>query len=398
MINNPILKRKDGESFRDYHIRLFENMREYEIDKYKIADLLNEEYGSTYDESKWRKDYAQYINWKDYILSKNLDEEIIRKHQEIERESEKKKIQFQDQKREYRKYLKLDARLDHIFNTVTEEVRTLNKLKPLQWYKKSDYANELNTDGIILLSDWHRGLFTINYWNSFNNEEFSRRINILTNKIIEHGKFHNIKTLHLFQIGDLIHGTIHRITRIMDTEDAIRSTMCVAETLSEMTSVFANEFEQVKIYSARGNHERVSSNKSEEVSTESFNDLIPWFMSERLNKFNNVELVENEVDSEIIVADILGNTVFAVHGHRDRLGSIVSDLTMMIKRFPKYVFSGHIHRNYENEIHEVDHIVNSSLSGVDDFAKDIRKTSKPSQKFMIFTTEGRLCTYNIQLN
>src|SRR5690606_12206176 len=113
-----------------------------------------------------------------------------------------------------------------------------------------------------------------------------------------------------------------------------------------------NEFEFVKVYSARGNHDRVSANKSEEVSTESLNDIVPWFMSERLSKFDNVELVENEVDSEIIVAEILGNTVFAVHGHKDRLGSVVQDLTLMIRKFPKYIFSGHIHKNYENEVHK----------------------------------------------
>jgi len=395
-VTDEILKRREDESFTDYHLRLFENMHEYKIDKLQIANLLNEESGKSYDESKWRKDYSQYLRWKDYLIDKNLDKEIVEKYNELKVESEKKKIQYQDQKREYRKYLRLDARLEHIIDTVTSEVRQLNQDKPLKWYKKSVESNA-DIDGVLLVSDWHRGLFTLNYWNSFNNEEFDRRVNILTNKVIEHGKFHGINTLHLFQIGDLIHGTIHRITRIMDTEDAIRSTMKVAETLSEMVSIFANEFDQVKVYSARGNHERVSSNKSEEVSTESFNDIIPWFMTERLNKFDNVELVENKVDSEIIVAEILGNTIFAVHGHRDRLNSIVSDLTMMIKRFPDYIFSGHIHKNYENESHEVEHVVNSSLSGVDDYAKDIRKTSKAAQKFMIFTQAGRLCTYNIQL-
>lgn len=397
MIDNPILKRREDESIDDFHVRIYSNMYDYGIDKFQAADIVNKANGTTFDESKWRKDFAQYLKWQSYLINKNLDAEIVKKHQEIERESEKKKIQFQDQKREYRKFLRADARLEHFLDTVIEEVKLLNKTKPLQWFKKDDYVSNSNKDGVLLASDLHKGLFTINYWNRFNDKEFNRRINILTNKVIEHGKFHGIKTLHLFQIGDLIHGTLHRLTRIMDTEDAIRSTMSVAETLSEMTSIFANEFEQVKVYSARGNHERVSANKSEEVSTESFNDLIPWFMAERLSKFDNVELVENEVDSEIIVADILGNTVFAVHGHRDRLASIVSDLTLMIKRFPKYILSGHIHKNYENEVHSIEHIVNNCLSGVDDFAKDIRKTSKAAQKFMIFTDKGRLCTYNIQL-
>jgi predicted phosphodiesterase len=397
MIENH-LKRQENESFTDYHIRLFEKKEEYGIDTYKIAELLNAEYGSNYDESKWRKDYAQYKRWKDYILSKNLDKEILAKYEEIKREAEKKKIQAQDQNREYRKYLRLDARLDHILETIVKETQNLNKNKPLHWYKKNNYNNDSTKAGVLLASDWHKGLFTINCWNVFNDDEFYRRINRLTNKVVEYGTFHKIKSLHLFQIGDLIHGTLHRLTRIMDTQDAVHATMSVAETLSEMVSVFANEFEEVKVYSSRGNHDRVNPNKTQEISTESFNDIIPWFMKERTSKFDNVEIVDNHLDDEIIVADILGHTVFAVHGHKDNLNTIVSDLTLMIKQFPKYIFSGHIHKNYENEVHGIEHIVNSSLSGVDDFSKDIRKTSKPAQKFMIFDKdEGRLCTYNIQL-
>ena len=43
-------------------------------------------------------------------------------------------------------------------------------------------------------------------------------------------------------------------------------------------------------------------------------------------------------------------------------------------------------------------IVNSSLIGVDDHSKNIRKTSKPAQKFMIFVeNEGLECMYPILL-
>lgn len=38
----------------------------------QIADLLNSEYGTNYDESKFRKEYQAYINvWKDMIEEKH---------------------------------------------------------------------------------------------------------------------------------------------------------------------------------------------------------------------------------------------------------------------------------------------------------------------------------------
>lgn len=392
------VKRQESESFNAYHVRLFDNMNEYNIDKFEVADLLNAEMGSTYDESKWRKDYALYKKWKDFIISQNLDEEIVKKYKEIEWENEKKKIRYQDQRKERQKFVREEARMDEVLDVLKHEVQQLNKSKPLHWLNKLEYNNNSNKAGALLISDWHKGLFTISYWNEFNDAEFYRRVNLLTNEVISYGKFHKIKKLYVFQIGDLIHGMIHRLTRIMDTEDAVRATMSVAETLSEMISLFANEFEEIEVYNARGNHERVNPNKGESIGKESFNDFIPWFMKERLAKFNNVKILDNLYDDEIIVTEILGHTIFAVHGHRDSLGSIISDLTLMIKKFPEYVFSAHIHKNYENESHEIDHISNSCLSGVDDYAKDIRKTSKPAQKFMIFDfKKGRECTYSIVL-
>lgn len=64
------LKRKENESFKDYHVRLYSNLDTYGISSDEATLLLNKEYGSNYSESKWRKDYGQYVNWKDYIESK----------------------------------------------------------------------------------------------------------------------------------------------------------------------------------------------------------------------------------------------------------------------------------------------------------------------------------------
>lgn len=64
------LKREDGESLDDFHIRLFDNKENYEIDNFTIASLLNKEVGFDYSESKWRKDYASFIRWREYFDSK----------------------------------------------------------------------------------------------------------------------------------------------------------------------------------------------------------------------------------------------------------------------------------------------------------------------------------------
>lgn len=70
MITPEHLQRDKNESLDDYLIRLYENRENYEIDRYTIANLMNEEAGTDYGESKWRKDFASYKRWVDHFNSK----------------------------------------------------------------------------------------------------------------------------------------------------------------------------------------------------------------------------------------------------------------------------------------------------------------------------------------
>jgi len=393
-------KRKPGESLDEYKIRLCRNKDLYDLRWQDLSELWYEETSEKKSPDWFRKFYRYFNEGYEYALKENpVNEEYIKKIEEKKREFEKAKYQFQDQRREYNKLVREQARIDAVRNLLAEEVQKLNNIKPVQWYERTVYPNNFNREGLLLLSDTHYGLFTKNYWNEFNNDEFKRRVKRLITKTIEYGKQNQIKTLHLFLLGDLINGLIHQITRIINTEDAVSQTIHISEILAEVITELANEFEYIKVYNVRGNHDRVTPNKKDEIAKESFNDLIPWYLKARLSNVKNVEFVANKYDDEIIVADILGYKVFGVHGHRDKVSNVVQNLTLMTREFPDYVVMGHIHHHEENEIHKIEVIVNSSFSGVDEYAKELRITSKAAQKFIIFDKdEGRLCTFNIQLS
>jgi hypothetical protein len=72
------IKRRENEEFSDYHIRLFDDMPIHGLDSDEVAEILNKEHGVNYTESKWRKDYASYRKWRDYILSKVDDTPVIK--------------------------------------------------------------------------------------------------------------------------------------------------------------------------------------------------------------------------------------------------------------------------------------------------------------------------------
>lgn len=391
------LNRQSDESLVDYKIRICSNKALLNLTWVQVAEVLNKETGQEFGESAYRKWFQNFNDGLEYATESSLgSNELLEELEQKKKELEIAKIQYQDQKREYKHYLRHEGRLDHLLKTMLDSIKDeMNTKKPLEWVKpilKSDSNGALT----LLLSDLHKGMVTDNHWNKYNNEVFYERLNQLTQEVIEYQKVTNTKEIHVFELGDVISGVIHRMTKLSETENAVDSTQKVAEALSELLSVLANSFHTVHYYNVKGNHDRVAARKEEEVKTESFHSFISWYMKVRLEKHENVVFHDNEIDSEIIVANILGNDYFAVHGHLDGLGKVVQDLTMMTRRFPTAVFIGHYHRNYENEIHSVDLIMNGSFGGTDDYAKDARLTSKAHQKLLWIDEKGRKATFYIK--
>ena len=59
-------------------------------------------------------------------INKITDNDIIKEIEDKKLELEKEKIRVQDQRREYKKYLRQDARFEHIYNTIKDEINKLN--------------------------------------------------------------------------------------------------------------------------------------------------------------------------------------------------------------------------------------------------------------------------------
>ncbi|AZV43712.1 hypothetical protein BAOM_3103 [Peribacillus asahii] len=391
---NPILTRQDNESFIDYHIRLFENKNEYGIDNYEIASLLNVEYGSNYDESKWRKDYSQFVKWKDYLIKKDLDSEKLQKYEEIRIESEKEKIRNQDQKREYKKLIRNQARFEHLKDEILAAVLNLEKKKPLE-FKSPILVSDTHKEGLALFSDWHFGLRVDNTFNKFNKEIFDIRVEHLVNKIIEHGKKNNISTLHVANLGDMITGTIHVALRADSHEDSIGQIKYVSETLSEVLAKLANTFPNIIYYNVIGNHGR-NGHKNDVGIKENFEYLIPWFIEARLKDFNNIKIITDK--DGYIPAKIMNEEVVFVHGNFDKIEQSVKNLPQVLGYVPTLIFGGHVHHHYEKEHGRTLVSVNGSLIGADDHTVQGRYGGIPSQKFMVLNEDGIESTYRFKLN
>lgn len=332
------------------------------------------------------------------IKNDSDEEEILERIRLEKKEFEKEKKRFQDQRREYNKLRDYEARYEHLKNEFIREIRESDNIQ-LDFNSSPIEYDTSGKDGVLLLSDWHIGLNVENYWNKYNINELYKRIEKLVDKTIEYGKFHKINTLHVFGLGDFTHGLIHISARVASDEDVVSQTKIASEILAQMLAKFSNTFNNVEFYIVTGNHGRVSPSKEESINKENFEEFIMWYLKAKLSKFANIKLHENTYDDDIIVTNILGHICLGVHGDRDKISNVAQNLSLMLKVVPEYIFTADKHHLEENEINGVEVIINRSLSGVDEYAKNIRKTSYAGQTFMIFDREeGRQCTYNIKLN
>lgn len=393
------LKKQENESQNEYIARIYKNKVELGLTNNMCKDAINEELNTQYAESTLRSIAYPFIEAYELGFERGLSEressDEIEKMEEKKRELEKLKIQYQDQKREYKNYLRADARFEHLKQEMIYEIQKLNEYKPLYNTYIDTYVGGDN-EASLILSDIHLGMEADDRFNKYNKQIAKERLDDLKNKVITYCKRHKVKVLHIELLGDLVNGYLHIGNRVNNEEDVISQTMLCSEILSNFVNILAKEIFEIRIYSTVGNHGRCSANIKDSIHTENFERLIPWYMKTRV-KCNNVEFIENKEDDEIIVYKAMNEVIFASHGHKEKFATVMSDLTKMLKIFPSEVHCGHWHRHSTMEDNDIELIVNGSFAGTDDFAKSIRKSNKPSQTLIIYNIEGQECIYKIKL-
>lgn len=395
---SPTLLQQENESYDEWRYRIVTAKvnKEIDLDWIEIRDLLKVDCSPDHLRKMGQGIADVYTYFKNKGKESFGLDDFTKEIDLKQRELDKMKVQFRDQRREYNKLIMFDGRFDNLKQEIIESVKELSTYKPLTWKQPLPYPSS-EREGVLLLSDWHYGIESNNYWNKFNPKIFIERIKTLTKKAIEYGKEAKLKKLHVFSLGDQISGLIHVSVRVQQAEDTIRQVMVVSETISEMLTELSSHFEEVLFYNVRGNHDRITPSKHEQIAKESFADLIPWYVKPRTQHIKNLRVMENTYDDEMIVADVCGHKVIGVHGHKDRVSEVAANLTTMLRIIPTTICMGHYHHNWEKEFNNIDVVVNSTLSGIDEYARDIRRISKPMQKMLVFDTSGQINTYKILL-
>lgn len=383
-------KKNPNESRLHFIWRLYKYQEDTDmLDNDKCGDICRRELNETYNESAYRKTFQSFNRMWNEVKYEYVDEDqVLQRIAEIEEKEDelfKKKVQTSDWVREKRKVLRDEARIDQLKDLFASAIRSVPDFQ-LSKYKEKHYGDKT---GILSLSDWHIGVVIDNYFNTYNQDIAIERVDKLLQHTISYCKIHNIGMLYVLQLGDLVSGSIHSTVRLAENCDTIQQTMFAATLIYKLLSDLSTFGLDIKYVSVAGNHDRKVRNKNESIETENFTKLVDWHIQTKIEDGKlDIDFLTNEIDDNIGMFEIDNKKFLCVHGHNDNIGKICSDLGMALEFRPYAVFAGHWHKhaNFPQGFSRV--LINGSLCGVDEYAKNKRLFGYPSQRLFILG-EGR---------
>ena len=379
------LKRNE-EGITAYWIRLYKNKQLYGLTFAECGQLMNEVTGENWSEAKWRRPIEHYLEITSYLEEENptgLTNDALVEIELAKEELQKEKVKYSDQKREYRNRLRSLARLEHLEDFLKQEYEVYEPVKLETKMLKDKSDKEM----IVMLSDWHIGMQIDNQFNKFNIEVAKERIGKLRERMMKKVEQDDIGTVHIAQLGDLVNGSIHISTRIANEEDIIQQIIITANLLQEFVKPLIDKGINVEYYNIIGNHGRVSPNKMETAGIdENFEKLLFTMMSTYYRECDNFHAHDSK--DGLITAKIKNLDFCFAHGDFDKGTGVIAKLPQLFGYVFDYVLTGHLHRESIMDYGKTTHITNSALCGSDDYAMQLRLSSKPSQKILVLDGTG----------
>lgn len=324
-----------------------------------------------------------------------VDEDALNALDSKKIELQKERQKFFDQRNAYAKLLRERSRQEELNEILFEAVKAGNL--PTLNYTYSDVEPSDN-DLLVSLNDIHYGANVHNYWNTYNSDICGDMMRKYLDRIISIGRTHGSENCIVWANGDEISGNIHQSIAVTNKENVIEQIKGVAELIAEFLAALSGHFRQVVFVSVAGNHSRIDPNKDNALVSERLDDLVEWYLSARLQNFENIIIGGGEkIDSTIYLIDVRGKTYCGVHGDFDGSPGKVQSLQTMADRPLYAVLSGHMHHNKTDEVQGVKTIMAGSFVGMDDYCVQKRIVGKAEQMVCVCDSDGVRCAYDIPL-
>lgn len=326
------------------------------------------------------------------ISSTDVMTELDRK--KIELQSERQK--FFDQRNAFKKLVRERSRQEELNEILVKSIQS-GDLPKLDY----EYHEVIPSDNDLLVSlnDIHYGATVNNYWNTYNSDICREMMCRYLNYVIQIAHTHGSENCIVWANGDEISGNIHKSISVTNKENVIEQIKGVSELIAEFIAELSKHFATVIFVSVAGNHSRLDPNKDNALVSERLDDLIEWYLSARLQGFENVVIGGGEkVDETMYLIDIRGKIYCGVHGDFDGSPSKIQALQTMARKPLYAVLSGHLHHCKTDDVQGIKTIMAGSFLGMDDYCVQKRIFGRPEQMVCVCDETGVRCSYNVSLN
>lgn len=316
-----------------------------------------------------------------------LDEKILT----FKKEQQK----FFDQRNALNSIIRGRSRQEEL-NEIIENTISNGNLIPLNYVPSPVKTSD--NDLLVSLNDIHYGANICNAWCTYNSDVCRAMMRHYLDRIIQIAHIHNSENCIVVSAGDSISGNIHYSIAVTNKENVIEQITGVSELISEFIAELSRHFKTVRFISVAGNHSRINPNKDNTLYTERLDDLIEWYLSARLQNFENV-IINNDhkLDNTMSLFEVRGKNYCLVHGDFDGSASKVQALQTMAQKQLYAILSGHLHHNAIDDIQGIKTVMAGSFLGMDDYCVQKRIFGKPEQMVCVCDERGILCHYDIEL-
>ena len=381
------MERKENETYISYIKRVTNACSDKKISYSEWGDyILGTD--NNYSSENLRKAFYVVYKLLNKIDENNCNYDAIKDLENLRDEIYKERCRLQDIQREKRNDLRVEARFENLLEVVKDNIGfmptyEIKDFKPINKNQDKKYA-------VLQLSDWHCGALVDNQFNYYNVDTMVDRATKVRNNALEYCKLHNVTDLVIEINGDMVNGAIHVSSRVESEEGVIQQVITVTDVLAKLINSMKPYFNSIKIVTTLGNHGRLTPNKTDSMTNENFEMLIPTMLRDKLS---DIKIIDSK-GLDFTKYEIDGKIIMVSHGQNDSMTKVISDFSKMFKVVPNEVHLGHTHSYTDINDCDIKVTVNGSLIGSDDYAVTIRKVTTPSQNLIVY--EKDRCIYEIK--
>ena len=395
------LKRHPAESELAYINRIGLLKQSGVIDKTwrELADLFNSELRDEderpWSESAYRKRFASMQKYKKEFDCEFDPSESAEDIKELRRELEKEKVKFRDERNEYNKLIREQARRESCCDQFVSAIEKAAGTHPLKYIPGNNKIGSGDTTLCVPLSDLHAGAFVNNYWNNYDEDILRQMLNYYIDNITHIAETHRCGDVVVLAT-ELVNGVINPTNRILSNQDLIDSFLMVTDYVCDFLAVLSTKFTNVSFYVAPGNHGRIMPKKRESLANENIENLVIPYVRAKMVNYPNIHCYDNEINPGIVTLTVRGQRMAFVHGDLDTMDNVTNNMTKMLGYTPEIILMGHLHYNSFKSDNTTCIIQSGSMIGPDEYAVSHRLIGRPEQSPFVVSSSGVDCIYNVR--